>query len=271
MLKLMKYELRKTAFSKLVLLVITAVAEIAFLIGVFWKKDNILAMGIIFLVMCTIFGVIYIGIESVNVLHRDLNTKQSYMLFLTPKSSYQILGAKILENGISIIMAGAFFAALAAIDVTVATLYIGGLKEMINLVSSFMEVNWSVTFTPAEAAFYFFGLLASWIVFIVNADLSVILSASVLGRQKRQRHRRLPYLPGNLFCYWKAAGSHSGSEKYGTYFCPVYCSIICHCGSAVCNQRLDHGEEAKRIIKKHRIRKDLFQNRALSGFSLRSK
>ena len=169
MLKLMKYELRKTAFSKLVLLVITAVAEIAFLIGVFWKKDNILAMGIIFLVMCTIFGVIYIGIESVNVLHRDLNTKQSYMLFLTPKSSYQIL---------------AFFAALAAIDVTVATLYIGGLKEMINLVSSFMEVNWSVTFTPAEAAFYFFGLLASWIVFIVNADLSVILSASVLAGKK---------------------------------------------------------------------------------------
>lgn len=163
MLKLMKYELRKTAFSKLVLLVITAVAEIAFLIGVFWKKDNILAMGIIFLVMCTIFGVIYIGIESVNVLHRDLNTKQSYMLFLTPKSSYQILGA---------------------IDVTVATLYIGGLKEMINLVSSFMEVNWSVTFTPAEAAFYFFGLLASWIVFIVNADLSVILSASVLAGKK---------------------------------------------------------------------------------------
>ena len=178
MLKLMKYELRKTAFSKLVLLVITAVAEIAFLIGVFWKKDNILAMGIIFLVMCTIFGVIYIGIESVNVLHRDLNTKQSYMLFLTPKSSYQILGAKILENGISIIMAGAFFA------VTVATLYIGGLKEMINLVSSFMELNWSVTFTPTEAAFYFFGLLASWIVFIVNADLSVILSASVLAGKK---------------------------------------------------------------------------------------
>ena len=39
MLKLMKYELRKTAFSKLVLLVITAVAEIAFLIGVFWSQD----------------------------------------------------------------------------------------------------------------------------------------------------------------------------------------------------------------------------------------
>lgn len=184
MLKLMKYELRKTAFSKLVLLVITAVAELAFLLGVFLKKDNLLAIGIVFLFMCAVFGVIYIGIESVNVLYRDLNTKQSYMLFLTPKSSYEILGAKILENGISIVMAGVFFALLAALDITVATLYIGGLKEMINLVSSFMEINWSVTFTPAEAAFYFFGLLASWIVYIVNADLSVILSASVLAGKK---------------------------------------------------------------------------------------
>lgn len=184
MLKLMKYELRKTAFSKLVLLVITAVAEFAFLLGVFLKKDNLLAIGIVFLFMCAVFGVIYIGIESVNVLYRDLNTKQSYMLFLTPKSSYEILGAKILENGISIVMAGVFFALLAALDITVATLYIGGLKEMINLVSSFMEINWSVTFTPAEAAFYFFGLLASWIVYIVNADLSVILSASVLAGKK---------------------------------------------------------------------------------------
>ena len=184
MLKLMKYELRKTAFSKLVLLVITAVAELAFLLGVFLKKDNLLAIGIVFLFMCAVFGVIYIGIESVNVLYRDLNTKQSYMLFLTPKSSYEILGAKILENGISIVMAGVFFALLAALYITVATLYIGGLKEMINLVSSFMEINWSVTFTPAEAAFYFFGLLASWIVYIVNADLSVILSASVLAGKK---------------------------------------------------------------------------------------
>ncbi len=184
MLKLMKYEFRKTAFSKLVLLAITAVMEIVFLIGVFGKKDNLLAMGIVFLSLCAIIGVVYIGLESVNVLHRDLNTKQSYMLFLTPKNSYQILGAKILENGISIVLTGAFFAVLAAIDLTVATLYIGGVKELFDLVSSFMEVNWSVDFTQTEAVLFFFGLLASWIVYIVNADLAVILSSSVLAGKK---------------------------------------------------------------------------------------
>ena len=42
MLKLMKYEFRKTGFSKLILLVVTLVAELAFLLGVFLEKDRLL-------------------------------------------------------------------------------------------------------------------------------------------------------------------------------------------------------------------------------------
>ena len=85
MLKLMKYEFRKTAFSKLILLCITMVVEIVYLLGVFLKKDNLLFIGIMLLTLCATAGILYIGLESINVLQRDLNTKQSYMLFLTPK------------------------------------------------------------------------------------------------------------------------------------------------------------------------------------------
>lgn len=98
MLKLMKYEFRKTAFSKLILLSITLLSEIVYLLGIFLKKDVFLSSGIMFLVLCATMGILYIGLESVTVLHRDLNTKQSYMLFLTPKSSYQILGAKFWKT-----------------------------------------------------------------------------------------------------------------------------------------------------------------------------
>ena len=49
MLKLMKYEFRKTGFSKLILLVVTLVAELAFLLGVFLEKDRLLATGIMIL------------------------------------------------------------------------------------------------------------------------------------------------------------------------------------------------------------------------------
>lgn len=40
-------------------------------------------------------------------------------------------------------------------------------------------------FTQAEAVLFFFGLLSGcWIVYIVNADLAVILSSSVLAGKK---------------------------------------------------------------------------------------
>ena len=42
MLKLMKYEFRKSASSKLILLVLTAVFELAFLGGVFFKGYNLM-------------------------------------------------------------------------------------------------------------------------------------------------------------------------------------------------------------------------------------
>ena len=84
MLKLMKYEFRKTAFSKLILLALTAVSEVAFLLGVFLEKNNLLAMGEIFLLLCAVIGIAYIGLESVMVLQRDLNTLCSTITLSRP-------------------------------------------------------------------------------------------------------------------------------------------------------------------------------------------
>lgn len=184
MLKLMKYEFRKTAFSKLILLAITAVSEVAFLLGVFLEKDNMLATGVMLLFFCAVIGIAYIGLESVMALQRDLNTKQSYMLFLTPHSSYEILGAKVLENGISILITGIFFAALAALDLTIATAYIGGVKQVMDMIKSFLDVSMNIVLDPVQLLFVFFATLASWMVYIVNADLAVILSATVLAGKK---------------------------------------------------------------------------------------
>ena len=61
--------------------------------------------GIVLLTMLAMGGIMVIGLASVVTLHRDVSTKQSYMLFMTPNSSYSILGAKMLENGLSILLA----------------------------------------------------------------------------------------------------------------------------------------------------------------------
>ena len=103
---------------------------------------------------------------------------------MTPHSSYEILGAKVLENGISILITGIFFALVAALDVLIATLYIGGVKEMMNMVKNFLDVSMNMNISAKDAAFVFFTTLVSWMVYIVNADLAVILSATVLAGKK---------------------------------------------------------------------------------------
>lgn len=185
MLKLMKYEFRKTMFSKTVLLVITALAEIAYLIGVFFNMERALGIGIMGLVMCAVIGIFYIGIDSLIVFHRDLNTKQSYMLFLTPRNSYQVLGAKVLENGISIFLAGAFFAVLAALDASIGVLYIGGVKEFLDLLEQLMiSIKVEINLTPQAILMPFFISLASWLLMIVMGYLAIVLSASVFAGKK---------------------------------------------------------------------------------------
>ena len=185
MRKLMKYELRKTLFSKLILLAVTAVGEAAFLAGVFLKWDNGLGAGIAVLMLCAMIGIFYIGIESLLVFHRDLNTKQSYMLFLTPKNSWQILGAKVLENGLSIFITGLFFAVLTAIDVSTAVLYIGGLQEFLDTVRRVTSMfRFEISVSSREILIVFFSMLSSWLMAITTGYLAIVLAATVLAGKK---------------------------------------------------------------------------------------
>lgn len=185
MLKLMKYEFRKTMFSKFLLLAVTAIAEAAYLLGVFFKWEKIGMTGVIGLMLCAMFGIMYIGIESLLVFHRDLNTKQSYMLFLTPVNSYQVLGAKVLENGISIFITGCFFAVLAVIDFSVGVIYIGGLKEFLDFIDQIMAgIQLNINITYGTLAMGVTVTLASWLLMVVSGYLAIVLSATVLAGKR---------------------------------------------------------------------------------------
>lgn len=185
MLKLMKYEFRKTMFSKMILLVITGVLEALFLAGVFLDWENGLAWGIIGLTLCAIIGICYIGLESLTVFHRDLNTKQSYMLFLTPHDSYQILGAKVVENGVSLLLAGCFFVLLAAADFTIATVYLGGFQEFLDTIERILSaINVEIQITAAESLLCVLEILSLWLMTVVTGILAITLCATVLAGKR---------------------------------------------------------------------------------------
>lgn len=181
--KLMKYEFRKTRLSKLVILGIALAAEIAILAGIFLEWDLGAVTGSGVLVFTAIVGTAYIGIESLMVLSRDLNSKQSYMLFLTPKNSFQILGAKVLENFISIFGAGAFFTALGLLSFAVAGMKNGGIRQLLDSID-WLLASVDIRLTPQMVVLVFFSCLAGWLMIVTAAFLAIVLSATVLAGKR---------------------------------------------------------------------------------------
>ena len=190
MLKLMKYEFRKTMFTKLILLGITAVAEAAFLISLYTNKEGSLAASIGILTLLAIGGVLVIGLQSVLTLHHDMNTRQSYMLFMTPNSSYRILGAKVLECGLSILLTGAFYFALGALDISLLFAKEGMLSQLWDTIQEMLK---SITFANGQSiisldmkgmAVLVFSMLSGWINTVTTAYLAVTVSAALLNGKR---------------------------------------------------------------------------------------
>ena len=188
MLKLMEYEFRKTRLTKLIILVITAVAEVLFLGGLYTDRYTLMGCSIFALMMLAFLGVFVIGLESIVALHRDMNTKQSYMLFMTPHSCYSILGAKTLECCLSILLTGVCFFALGALDVSLLFAREGKLVDLWDFIHELLAnitINGhSLEIDPGTLAALVFVLLAAWILTIITAFLAVTISAALLNGRR---------------------------------------------------------------------------------------
>ncbi len=187
---LLKYEFRKTWFMKLVILGITAVAELLFLGGLLFGdvpegSGRLVSISILLLTLIAVFGVMVIGIQSVLVLHRDMNTKQGYMLYMTPRNSYQILGAKMLENGLSLLLAGAFFALLAILDVTLLFSRMGQLESLLKAARDMLRMmGTEIPLNRDGFLCLMLSFLTSWLGTVSIAFLADIISAALLNGKK---------------------------------------------------------------------------------------
>lgn len=182
--KLMKYEFRKTRFSRSILILAIVLSEILFLAGTFTKWEDGIFWGILLLTLCAAFGIFYLGIESILVFSKDMNSKQSYMLFMTPQNSYQILGAKVLENLICIMAAGLIFGLLTFADISLAIAQMKGLDKLLNELNLFLKSmfhnlpTWqNITAGAAE-------ILLGWFMTITIGYLAVTLSSTILAGKR---------------------------------------------------------------------------------------
>lgn len=182
---LMKYEFRKTLLTKLIILGSTAAMELFFLISLALRDEHLSSTAAVGLVLLTIGGISFIGLQSVLTLHQDMNTKRGYMLFMTPNSCYKILGAKVLENGLSILLAGACFFALGMLDIGLLFVRYGRLNEIWDFVQWIIRtLSQEVEINAQYLAVLMFNMLAAWIATVTCAYLADVISSALLNGKK---------------------------------------------------------------------------------------
>ena len=184
MLRLLKYEMRKTLASKLILLGVTVIAQAVFLAGLWGNRENTLITGAALLFFIAVIGIGLIGILSVATLHRDMNTKQSYMLFMTPNSCYKILGAKVIECALSVLLTGAFFFALGWLDFSLLLGKDANQKLWDMVQELIRSINTQIRLDVPHISALVFSLLSSWLCTITTACLADVVSSSLLNGKK---------------------------------------------------------------------------------------
>lgn len=179
MFNLMKYEFRKSWKMKGFVLCFAAFFELAFLFGIFTMNEDVWAIATIGLMLTTICGLFLIGVYGIHVLSKDINTKQSYMLFMTPNSSYKILGAKVIENCGSLLLSGMFFMVLAMIDIMLLVLRYDDVQSILNMVGFILSGD-KEAFSYSVFAMASLDTVLSWIYLICVAYLAVVICATLL-------------------------------------------------------------------------------------------
>lgn len=184
MLKLMKYEFRKQAFSKFAILALVCLIELLFFVGVVASIEKLIATSMMLLTLFTIGALFFLAFESILTYSNDLKQKCSYMLFLTPNTSYGIVGAKVLSAAIQIVLAGIAFFLIFALDGAVLITKYDAVSEVKKIMVQIINELFQIDIALSDVVSIVAVMIMGWISTITVAFLSITLSTTFLANSK---------------------------------------------------------------------------------------
>ena len=182
-MKLLKYEIRKGITLKLILLGLFAIVEGAFIYGCLAANESIATITALLLVFGGLGALLLVGAQSMVTLHHDMNTKQGYLLFMTPKSCYAILGAKLVESLLSIGVTVALAVGTVMLNANLVATHFHELVEMKNMLAQLVQAL-HLEMTVASIGSFAVDTLFGWIFLITTAYFADVLVSSLLRGKK---------------------------------------------------------------------------------------
>lgn len=165
----------------MVIMILLAVAVLAFLWGVFFEGESSRMAGIMVALMFSLsfLVLLYTGIESILIFNRDLRTKQSYMLWMLPKSIWEILGAKFISAVLQMFAVFVTFLAAACVCMSVILIRYGGIKKIYEAVRVTIERVLEIHIDWKNGILFVTALFTLWAVVIFTGFLAVIIARTI--------------------------------------------------------------------------------------------
>ena len=191
MLKLMKYEFRKTRTTLLIMLAALVALEAGFLVGNSADNDRLtgVCLGVLTALVFAVY--IYILISGIVSYARELNDKTGYMTFMVPVSPMGVVASKLLFTILAALVATALFGAAVYYDY--ATIFgrldlgedaYNQLSFAFQMFTGGMGAGVSLTRVILTLGFEAGTVLIEIILVMCTAFLAVTLSATLLQNKK---------------------------------------------------------------------------------------
>lgn len=185
MFRLTKYEIRKNITGLVILFGVIMGLEIYFLISALTENRDHTAISTSLLIISTIVAYFCVFIFGVATYSKELNSKTSYMTFMTPISSFSVIGSKLLSTFI----AGVFFAILLVILAFADMALFENVFPESKLFSEFLDVLFDMA--GYSAVEFWLSVLVSVIEILVSffsvvamAYLAITLSSTAFQNKK---------------------------------------------------------------------------------------
>lgn len=185
MLKLTKYELRKNLLGIGIVAGIIFVLEAFFMFFCLTKNLNYTSLFAVLLITAAFVSFFIVFIFGVVTYSKELSSKSSYLIFMTPNSSLSIITSKLLYTLIIGIGIAALFIGFGALDVFMMAGVFGDLADTLKDLSEILKVmgidvvNIIINITAGIISF-----LISFFFLIALAYFAITLSSTALQNKK---------------------------------------------------------------------------------------
>ena len=185
MFKMIKYEYRKDMplYIVVVALIVALTMYLAF--SILSESEINLAISIILFILCGWGAVIFIMVIGVISYAREINSKSSFMTFMTPLNAFEIVGCKYITLIITTIIATALYIGGAYLNISLALFKfeeINDVMEMMDYLLVYFESN--LTDVIATFLVLIFSIWFSILMTVSYAYLAITLSSTILANKR---------------------------------------------------------------------------------------